>query len=38
MPAAAVIPATIAYVKVVAFKTFVVDLWAGPVGPPDGEY
>ena len=34
MPAAAVIPAPIAYIKVVAVKKLVVDPWAGSVGPP----
>ncbi len=34
MPAAAVIPAPIAYIKVVAVKKLVVELWAGPAGPP----
>ena len=38
MPAAAVIPAPIAYIKVVAVKKLVVELqtWLG--GPPHGEY
>ena len=37
MPAAAVIPAPIAYIKVVAVKKLVVELraWAG--GPPHGD-
>ena len=34
MPAAAVIPAPIAYIKVVAVKKLVVELWARPGGPP----
>ena len=33
MPAAAVIPAPIAYIKVVAVKKLVVEFWAGQVGP-----
>ena len=38
MPAAAVIPAPIAYIKVVAVKKLVVELqtWSG--GPPNGVY
>ena len=32
MPAAAVIPAPIAYFKVVAVKKLVVGFWGGPVG------
>ena len=38
MPAAAVIPAPIAYIKVVAVKKLVVELqtWLG--GPLNGEY
>ena len=38
MPAAAVIPAPIAYIKVVAVKKLVVELqnWLG--GPPHGAY
>ena len=38
MPAAAVIPAPIAYIKVVAVKKLVVELqtWLG--GPPNGMY
>ncbi len=36
MPAAAVIPAPIAYIKVVAVKKLVVELWAWPSGPPKG--
>ena len=34
MPAAAVIPAPIAYIKVVAVKKLVVGPWAGSAGPP----
>ena len=34
MPAAAVIPAPIAYIKVVAVKKLVVELLVGTVGPP----
>ena len=34
MPAAAVIPAPIAYIKVVAVKKLVVELWALPGGLP----
>ena len=33
MPAAAVIPAPIAYIKVVAVKKLVVELWAWMAGP-----
>ncbi len=33
MPAAAVIPAPRAYIKVVAVKKLVVDLWAWLAGP-----
>ena len=33
MPAAAVIPAPIAYIKVVAVKKLVVELQAWPIGP-----
>ena len=36
MPAAAVIPAPIAYIKVVAVKKLVVELWAWTGGPPQG--
>ena len=32
VPAAAVIPAPIAYIKVVAVKKLVVGFWGGPVG------
>ena len=38
MPAAAVIPAPIAYIKVVAVKKLVVEFWAWMVGPPSGEH
>ena len=38
MPAAAVIPAPIAYIKVVAVKKLVVELWAWLAGPPHGVY
>ena len=38
MPAAAVIPAPIAYIKVVAVKKLVVEFWAWLVGPPHGVY
>jgi hypothetical protein len=34
VPAAAVIPAPIAYIKVVAVKKLVVELWVWLVGPP----
>ena len=34
MPAAAVIPAPIAYIKVVVVKKLVVEPWAWPSGPP----
>ena len=37
MPAAAVIPAPIAYIKVVAVKKLVVELWARSGGPPHGR-
>ncbi len=33
VPAAAVIPAPIAYIKVVAVKKLVVELWAWRIGP-----
>ena len=36
MPAAAVIPAPIAYIKVAAVKKLVVDILAGSTGPPSG--
>ena len=38
MPAAAVIPAPIAYIKVVAVKKLVVELQARRDGPPHGMY
>ena len=38
MPAAAVIPAPIAYIKVVAVKKLVVEFWAWLGGPPHGVY
>jgi hypothetical protein len=38
VPAAAVIPAPIAYIKVVAVKKLVVEFWAWLVGPSNGEY
>ncbi len=38
MPAAAVIPAPIAYIKVVAVKKLVVRFRGGPTGPPRGEH
>lgn len=38
MPAAAVIPAPIAYIKVVAVKKLVVELQAWPGGPLNGVY
>jgi hypothetical protein len=34
VPAAAVIPAPIAYIKVVVLKKFVVEAMASPPGPP----
>jgi hypothetical protein len=34
VPAAAVIPAPIAYIKVVAVKKLVVGFWTSSVGPP----
>ena len=36
MPAAAVIPAPIAYIKVVAVKKLVVGFLLGTTGPPSG--
>ena len=36
MPAAAVIPAPIAYIKVVAVKKLVVEFLSGQAGPPSG--
>ena len=38
MPAAAVIPAPIAYTKVVAVKKLVVEFWARMGGPLHGVY
>lgn len=38
MPAAAVIPAPIAYIKVVAVKKLVVELWVWMTGPPHRVY
>jgi hypothetical protein len=38
VPAAAVIPAPIAYIKVVAVKKLVVELRAWPGGPLNGVY
>ena len=38
MPAAAVIPAPIAYIKVVAVKTLVVGFRVGPSGLPMGMH
>jgi hypothetical protein len=38
VPAAAVIPAPVAYIKVVAVKTLVVELRAWRDGPPYGVY
>ncbi len=38
MPAAAVIPAPIAYIKVVAVKKLVVELWAWSAGPDFSAY
>ncbi len=38
MPAAAVIPAPIAYIKVVAVKKFVVGFGGSSSGPPRGEH
>ena len=38
MPAAAVIPAPIAYIKVVAVKKLVVGPWDGSTGPPRGVH
>jgi hypothetical protein len=38
VPAAAVIPAPIAYIKVVAVKKLVVEFWTRLTGPPNGEY
>jgi hypothetical protein len=38
VPAAAVIPALIVYIKVVAVKKLVVEFWTTAFGPPSGEY
>ena len=38
MPAAAVIPAPIAYIKVVAVKKLVVETWPWLIGPPHRVY
>lgn len=38
VPAAAVIPAPIAYIKVVAVKKLVVGFRVGPAGPPRGVF
>ena len=38
MPAAAVIPAPIAYIKVVAVRTLVVGFRGGPTGLPMGTH
>ena len=38
MPAAAVIPAPIAYIKVVAVKKLVVEPWVWVTGPPHRVY
>jgi hypothetical protein len=38
VPAAAVIPAPIAYIKVVAVKKLVVEPWAWLAGPPHGVH
>ena len=38
MPAAAVIPAPIAYIKVVVVKKLVVEFWEAVGGPPNGEH
>ncbi|KAF8389525.1 hypothetical protein HHK36_026220 [Tetracentron sinense] len=38
VPAAAVIPAPIAYIKVVAVKKLVVGPWVGSIGPPLGVH
>jgi hypothetical protein len=38
VPAAAVIPAPIAYIKVVAVKKLVVEFWARLTGLPNGTY
>ncbi len=38
MPAAALIPAPIAYIKVVAVKKLVVEFWGRRCGPPNSEH
>jgi hypothetical protein len=38
VPAAAVIPAPIAYIKVVAVKKPVVEFWARQAGLPSGKH
>jgi hypothetical protein len=38
VPAAAVIPAPIAYIKVVAVKKLVVEFWTRLVGPLNGVH
>ena len=38
MPAAAVIPAPIAYIKVAAVKKLVAEPWAWSAGPPHGVH
>jgi hypothetical protein len=38
VPAAAVIPAPIAYIKVVAVKKLVVEFWTRLPGPPNGVH
>ena len=38
VPAAAVMPASIAYIKVVVVKKLVVKPWARLVGPPRGVH
>ena len=38
MPAAAVIPAPIAYIIFAAVKKLVVGFWTGSVGPPQGVF
>ena len=38
MPAAAVIPAPIAYIKVVAVKKLVVEFWVRPTGASNDDY
>jgi hypothetical protein len=38
VPAAAVIPAPIAYIKVAAVKKLVAEPWAWSTGPPNGVH